>query len=436
MSYSLFELADGKKFYYDSHDNSLHNEIGQSFNQDPIHPIEWYDDESKNHGVVTKVDNPVAVRILLGHACNYSCGYCMQKDIGNPNERPESYHINSFIESINNNLDISRLKRVELWGGEPLLYWQDIIRIMTLLDSPEREFFISTNGSPFIQKHVDYFKTLKGTVLINVSHDAIGQERLRGEDILKNPKKVDIIKQLINSGPNIQLGFGSVVSATNYDLFAINDYFREFSLRENISKMKLTFIPAKNYDDRNEKNSADHVIRGEQLIDFRIILKKFIQASLDDPSHLTILKNNIIQSDEGVITYAKFLKNKTPITIKSSCGADSNDVLSVDIRGNVRLCPHTNEKFIAGTLNKFKEIKIISIDLDRKNTHCFKCPVKRICRSSCPIKFPNEVFYSNCALEKVWWGEIQLAAMKLLFGQEVKMLQVGLDEIINSNIQI
>ena len=88
------------------------------------------------------------------------------------------------------------------------------------------------------------------------------------------------------------------------------------------------------------------------------------------------------------------------------------------------------------TENKFKEIKIISIDLDRKNTHCFKCPVKRICRSSCPIKFPNEVFYSNCALEKVWWGEIQLAAMKLLFGQEVKMLQVGLDEIINSNIQI
>jgi hypothetical protein len=31
----------------------------------------------------------------------------------------------------------------------------------------------------------------------------------------------------------------------------------------------------------------------------------------------------------------------------------------------------------------------------------------------------------NCAFEKVWWGNIQLAAMKLLFGMDVKMVKVN-----------
>lgn len=426
--YSLFELADGQQFYYDSEDNSLYNETAHRFNLDPLNPLEYYTEEAKNHGVDTKVNNPIAIRILLGQACNYSCGYCMQKDIGNPFERPESFHISTFIDSINNNLDISRLKRIELWGGEPFLYWKDMTKLMDLLDAPDREFFISTNGSPFIQKHVDYFKTLSSTVLINVSHDAYEQERLRGDDILKNPAKVDIIKQLL-ALPNVQLGFGCVVSSTNYDLFEINRYFKEFTEQESIADLKITYIPAKNYDERNTENSAQHVIRGEHLTIFGNILKQYIQESLDDPKHTRILKNNIIQSDEGVIKYAMFLKNQTPITTRSGCGADSNDILSVDTRGNIRLCPHTNEKYISGSIDKIKEIKIVSIDLDRKHNHCFECPVKRLCRSSCPIKFPNEVFYTNCSLEKVWWGNIQLAAMKLLFGQEVKMLEIGLDEI-------
>lgn len=429
MAFSLYELADGKKFYYDSHTNSLYNDGGELLSLPPPKPLEWYEEESKNHGVLTKVNNPMTVRILLGQACNYSCNYCMQKDIGNPNERPESFYIDDFIEAFNNNLDTSRLERIELWGGEPLLYWKDIIRLMTMLDSPDREFFISTNGSPFVQKHVDFFKTLKGRVLINLSHDAWEHERLRGEDILKNPKKVDIIKQLIALGPNVQLGVGCVVSATNYDLFEINRYFKEFADREGLDRLKVTYILAKNYDERNAENSADHVIRGEDLQIFGGILKRFITASLSDPLGKNILRNNIVSSDEGIITYAKFLKNQIPITTKSACGADSNDMLSVDIQGNVRVCPHTNEKYISGSLNKFKEIKIVNLDMERKTNHCFKCPVKRICRSSCPIKFPNEVFYTNCSLEKVWWGNIQLAAMKLLFGQEVKMLKFGLDEI-------
>ena len=429
MPYTLYEMADGREFYYDTTDNSLYNNGGELLSLPPLQSDDWYKEEAAHHGKATKTNQPLAVRLLLGHACNYSCTYCMQKDIGNPLERARNYQLDKFKEEFNANLDLSRLKRVELWGGEPFLYWKDMVEIMDMLDHPDREFFISTNGSPLSQKHVDYFAQMKAVVLINISHDGPGHERLRGEDILKNIKKVNIIQQLKNLYPRVQMGFGCVVSKSNYDLFAINDYFKTFAEGNGIENLKITYIPAKNYDATNSQNSADHVINGEDLVKFNAVLGTFINACMNDMEHKVILKNNIVDSEEGVLQFAMFLKNQAPITTRTGCGADSDDVLSLDLKGNVRLCPHTDESYISGHINKIELVDISKLDLDRKNNHCFKCPFKRLCRSSCPIKFPDEVFLSNCRFEKVWWGNIQSAAMKLLFGQEVKMMKVGLDEI-------
>ena len=419
---SKFELASGQVIHYDSHTNTLYDSEGVQLSLPPSNDLQWYEAQEKNHGVTHKVNNPIAIRILLGHACNYNCTYCMQKDIGNPNERPQSIYTETFIANIQRNLNLERLNRIELWGGEPFLYWKDMVEIMKFFDSPNREFFISTNGSAFVQKHVDFFKSLKAKVLISLSHDAVGQEKLRGEDVLKKPKKVDIIKQLLDL-PNVGLGFSSVVSSGNCDLYAINDYFRDFCDENGIGRdtIKVTFIPAKNYDVHNTgEASANYILRGEQLKDFASHLFEFTTQSLID--RVNFLKNNIIYSEEGIIEYAKFLTRTTPITTKSGCGADSNDILSVDIQGNVRLCPHTDVSFIAGRIEDVTKVEIKGMDILRKKTHCMKCPVKRLCRSSCPIKFPDHVFYSNCALEKVWWGNIQIHAMQLLFSQKVKTL--------------
>ncbi len=419
---TTFELASGQQFRYDAHTNKIYNLKAEQLNLPPLQSLDWYEEEEKNHGVTHKVNNPIAIRILLGHACNYNCTYCMQKDIGNPNERPQSIYTESFIAGIKKNLNLERLHRIELWGGEPFLYWKDMVEIMKFFDSPDREFFISTNGSPFVQKHVDFFKSLKANVLISLSHDAVGQEKLRGDDILKNQKKVDIIKQLLNV-PNVKLGFSTVVSNENHDLYRINEYFKDFCDNHEIDfrSMKITFIPAKNYDVHDsEMASSNYILRGEALKEFAVHLNEFTSDCLKHPENF--LRNNILYSEEGVIEYAKFLTRATPITTKSGCGADSNDILSVDIQGNVRLCPHTDGSFIAGRLDEVTKVEIKGMDIARKKNHCMGCPVKRLCRSSCPIKFPDHVFYSNCALEKVWWGNIQIHAFGLLFGESVTLL--------------
>ena len=123
------------------------------------------------------------------------------------------------------------------------------------------------------------------------------------------------------------------------------------------------------------------------------------------------------------------LTSNVTVTMTSGCGADAYDVLSIDLQGNVRLCPHTSEKFIAGPITNLKGIRIVQLDLDRKGSHCLDCNVRRLCKSSCPIKFPDEVFMQNCRIEKVWNGVIQSKAFELLLGEQVELVELGIDKI-------
>jgi radical SAM protein with 4Fe4S-binding SPASM domain len=140
------------------------------------------------------------------------------------------------------------------------------------------------------------------------------------------------------------------------------------------------------------------------------------------------MQSNIFDGDMGSLQYALKVRHQIPITMTSNCGADSADVLSMDIQGNVRLCPHTSEKYIGGHINNIKGVKIIPLALERKSSHCAPCPVRRLCKSSCPIDFPTSTFLKNCTVEKVWYGAIQQTAFELIFGEQVEILETGIED--------
>ena len=436
MSYSKFRLTQSNKvIYYKIEDNAIYNEEGQLLSLPPEKPLEFYESVQPLFGTRKKINKPVALRILFGHACNYSCSYCMQKDIGNPDERPQNKQLDAFMKAIEDNLDLENLERIELWGGEPFLYWNDIMPVMKYLDKKGRHFFISTNGSPLRQKHVDFFKTLESSVQMSISHDGPGQELLRGEDILYKESVIKTIKQLDDMYPKVQFSFNCVVSLQNRDFFKINDYFRKASDRLGLKNIRISFILARIYDATNSQNSAEHVISKEHLAEFKKNLNDFMEAEIDQlktqglNKALPIMQSNLVNGEMGAYSYAKKMRYQVPITMTSNCGADAADILSLDINGNIRLCPHTSENYIAGHLNNLKGIRIVQLDLNRKKTHCADCNVRRLCKSSCPIEFPDEVFLQNCRVEKVWYGAIQNKALKLIFGEDVELLEIGIQDI-------
>jgi uncharacterized protein len=153
-----FETESGIKFKYDNSSNSLFELDGTPLKFNNSEDYSNYESFAKQTYATRKKSNkPTALRILMGHACNYSCTYCMQKDIGNPDEIPRRKSLDAFFENVSANLDISELQRVELWGGEPFLYWPDMVDIIKFFDKEGITFAIATNGSCLSQKHADYF---------------------------------------------------------------------------------------------------------------------------------------------------------------------------------------------------------------------------------------------------------------------------------------
>jgi radical SAM protein with 4Fe4S-binding SPASM domain len=469
-NYTKFITSKGLEFYYCNETNSLHEVNGTRIViGDPSlrDDSEYYKLAKENYATRKKHNKPVALRILMGHACNYSCTYCMQKDIGNPNERPKREKLEVFFDAVNKNLNLDNLSRIELWGGEPFLYWNDVMELMTFLDEEGRHFYISTNGSALHPKHADFFSTLKSDVLLNISHDAMHQEELRGEDIFHRARVIETLK-MFDKLSNVGYGFTCTVSNRNYDLFEINNYFRNKIMEHGLLTFQLAFSLGRTYvenanditdslpctpiegakpTDASKGKSYSHVIHGENLEKFRIILKNFLEAhykqfterGLDEngeplvfqatADELPLLNTDIYESPLGysVTQYARKTITGEPILENTNCGADMADILSMDLDGNIRTCPHTDESHIYGHLNNIKGIRIISLDMKRKESHCASCHNIKICRSSCPIKLPDEVFMTNCRVEKIWYGEIQKAAFRLLFNDTVEMIETGID---------
>ena len=153
QSFTRFKVTGtGQYFYYSNYTNGLYNSSMQPLSEVTT-PTKEYEEVIKETRSRVKSDKPYWIRVLLGHACNYSCTYCLQKDIGNPDEREKITTTDRFIEQIEN-LDLSRLQRIDLWGGETLLYWKTIQEIMLKFDREGLDWFIPTNGTPLQLKHI------------------------------------------------------------------------------------------------------------------------------------------------------------------------------------------------------------------------------------------------------------------------------------------
>lgn len=424
MSVTKFIIErTGEHFFYDNQTNGLLDPSGTALSRPWTEPEHW-DDLKDRFGSTSIAKNPETIKITLGHGCNYSCGYCMQKDIGNPDERPVNGLTPMLIKNIRRHLDLSGVKRIELWGGETLLYWRDIVSLMEEFDQDGLEWYIPTNGTPLMHKHVDFFTELKGHVAIGISHDGPGHESTRGPEFLH--KKVDVLRRIQRecSPDKLQFSFNPVISRTNYDLFAINDFFRTFLEENNLDPVSLSYELGRVYDASMAQNSTHHVISGADLPLYADLLQRYLDANVAQFKERgttrggNLLINSLFHYGSGVLPYARTLEQQKVPLLRTNCGVDDKRLISMDMMGNVHTCQNTDDSFIGGNLMHIKGIRIKRVDLNRDD-HCGSCHVRRLCHSSCPLDLGIAVLDTNCAVEKLHYSAIQRTAFKILFDSEI-----------------
>lgn len=426
MQHRFRILRTGEDFSYDNQTNGLLDTNGTHISKPFEEPGDWNElcDRFNKH---TVVHNPETIKISMGQACNYNCDYCVQKDIGNPNERSANGLVPMLVKNIKRHLDTSETTRIELWGGETLLYWKDMMPIMEEFDREGVTWYIPTNGTLLMHKHIDFFMQLRGTVAMGISHDGPAHERLRGKEFLH--KKIEIFQRINEEcGNRVQYSFNPVISKSNYDLFQINDFFVDFFAKHQLTQKSLSFEVGRVYDESRAADSTHHVISGEDLQKYHDVLTRYLSEHIKQFTDMgetlngPLLATNLFHTGMGVLPFARTLYAKKIPLLKSNCGADDSRLISMDMLGNVRACQNADDKFVGGNIIDLKGVKIHTVNFNRDG-HCDACHVRRLCKSSCPLDLGPATFSINCAVERIHYSAIQLAAFKLLFKSDVTIVE-------------
>lgn len=128
------------------------------------------------------------VCIPVGLACNLNCKYCY-RNCG----KTRIPQLNELMKKYLHQLTPTITRAVSISGGEPLLY---LNRIKEIFDNTPELIYkkIMTNGLLLTQEIVDWCN--KERIEIHVSHDGANTKRLRGVDVLEDPKILALIKQI------------------------------------------------------------------------------------------------------------------------------------------------------------------------------------------------------------------------------------------------
>ena len=158
--------------------------------------------------------NVNTIFIMLGNECNLNCKYCLQHPLV---EHPISHEINpdiyDFIEEVCTELSDGNKLRLQFFGGEPLLFWDNIKTIVTETQKRKMpvEYSLMTNGKLITQEMVDFFN--KYEFWICVSWDGFNVKQTRGFDaFVPGSKQRKLLLQIE------RLGVSAVLSSYAYPI--------------------------------------------------------------------------------------------------------------------------------------------------------------------------------------------------------------------------
>ena len=351
---------------------------------------------------VAKSRAPKVLKIQLGLSCNYSCSYCSQAfQIGDA-----TVSMLTDVEAFLSNLGVwleGAPERIELWGGEPFVYWAKLKRLIPALAErfPEARFLIITNGSLLTREKLELIA--KYDIDIGLSHDGPGQGQ-RGPDPLEDPEQRRWIEALLAERKG-HVSINTVLTMQNHDLEAIKAWFQK--------RLGLD-VPISLEGVVNVYDAATLLGAGRfEEADLHALRRSVFESLVRDPGNFGL--------DKRVRDFIQSLKVRRPIeALGQKCGMDRPEHIAVDLQGNVMTCQNTGAKgeHKIGHVDDFDAIALNTATHFVFRDECMSCPVVQLCKGSCMF-LEDEFFKQSCANEFAFNMGIMMAAMWHLTGMVV-----------------
>lgn len=119
-----------------------------------------------------------AIMIILGRSCNLHCKYCIQRDFTkSPCSDKDVDKVIDFLQKNGEDGDL-----LSFYGGEPLLYFEDVKRICEASGMDKYKKILATNGKLLSDNIVDWLNYFNIETVVSWDGDA--SEYARGFDVL------------------------------------------------------------------------------------------------------------------------------------------------------------------------------------------------------------------------------------------------------------
>lgn len=342
------------------------------------------------------------LKVQLGLSCNYSCSYCLQAAHVESAVKTSTRDAELFLKRLDSWMKYpDEVQRLELWGGEPLLYWHKLQVLVPVLKEkcPQAKFSIITNGSMLTDDIVDTLDAWGFAV--GISHDGPGQP-VRGPDPLESSVIRAVWQRAIDRlGP--RLSINSVISPASYSVIENQRWFADRLSNVNLSYEGVVH----DYDgDPNAKFQPDQL---NSLTD------ELIRCMLGpDP----LLRQPFMSKLKR--TLDSFVQEQPSRVLGQKCGMDREDTLSVDLLGNVSTCQNTGTtgQHRIGSVQDFDSIRLDTATHWSYRPMCSTCPVLQLCSGSCMYQ-EGEGWVNSCRAEYAYNLAFLVAAVSVLTGKSV-----------------
>ena len=304
------------------------------------------------------------LNIMFGSACDMKCGYCLQTNGLSPADKKADAQ--EFVQKLLPHLNGQTPKKIMYWGGEPMLYWERIKTIHSLLSENgivPSQSVITTNGRRLTESYVDY---------ANSHEDIWTTVSCHGWDFTN--KQLETIFKLK------RFSLSELVHHFRTDLWEIRDRYYEIKDKFGVSpNLCVHFLSA------NDGCNTDYYMTKEDVDKFcdHIRTEVIPMARLGDEwaqwqcSQLLFERDRIIAKGIG------------PLCVRS-------DQLSIDLHGNVYNCHHNYCKtnIVRNVFEKVIPIqKADSLCGSRffNSEECQSCELLEQCRGGCYTSNTHEV---------------------------------------------
>lgn len=307
---------------------------------------------------------------MIGSACDRRCPYCLQT--GSTVPANQKADLNVFASKFAECLAGDTPKRIIFWGGEPMLYWETIKKLMDDFSErgilPREGFFVTTHGRRLTDEYVEYANTHSVWTTVSAHDWDFTDEQL------------DRIFRLDH------FSISEIIAHGNINFWNLRKRYYELEARYGFKpRFYLHFLRANN-------GCAPECYLTKEDVD------ALVEHLLFDV--IALAHKGDVWARWQCWQLLSELRKETSKGKGGKCVRD--DRLSVDLHGNIYRCHHNfDASNICGNLFK-RTIPIAlknSVDYERflKSNECRNCSIFYECHAGCYLSNTHDV---DCYLAK------------------------------------